>query len=543
MKKFIKTVALLMASLMILTVFAGCGKDEVKTSSGESFTYWVPLDNSVKQSMSSLKEHYMYKQIEKITGVKVEFLHPSAGTTGKESFQILLASGDYPDMIEHWWNEYPGGGDQAIKDGVIISLNKYMEEYAPNYYNYMEGEAAKENGYMYKADTISFEGNYYGFKNLNVGVYRNFAGLYVRKDLLEKWGLDIPTTLDEWEEVLKTAKENGIKYPLTGKSTLLEPYGTNFFNTPYGVASSFYLEGDTVKFGPFEPEYKDYLKKMAEWMKKGYIDIDYVTNDTTIIQGNICNDISIAASGYAGGDLGKILPAMEERNPEFDLAACPFPSMKKGEAPVFQGIQSLAAEPTVVITTQCGKDDENRYKEAISWCDFLYSDEGMILKSFGVEGETFTREKDEDGNEHFVYTDKITNWENVPGATGLGNALYYYTFPANHPGFNQHPDYFAGYYSYPQQTEALDVWNKYIEEARKHVIPASLSYNGDEATEIANIESKGKDNLIAAASNIILGKASIDTYDDAIKAAKKAGYDRLIEITQAAYDRYKANMK
>ena len=523
MKGKIRVLSFVICLIFVCSVFVACsGSKDIST--GGSYTYWVPLDDSARHTMESLSEHYMYKQMEKITGKKIDFIHPAAGNTGTESFQILLASGDYPDMIEHWWTEYPGGGDQAIKDEVIISLNDYMEEYAPNYYNYMEGEAAKENGYEFKASAISNEGNYYGFKSLSIGRYRTYSGLYVRKDLLDKWELDVPTTLDDWEVLLKTAKENGIKYPLTGGKTLLGAFGGNFFNTPYKVSNNFYLEGDKVKFGPFQPEYKEYVKKMAEWMKKGYIDIDYITNDRTMIHGNICNGTSIAASGLVGGDLGSIIPAMKERDPEFDLVACPVPSMKKGETPIFQGLEAAASEPTIVISAQCGAEDENRYKEAISWCDFLYSEEGMILKCFGVEGETFTREKDENGEEHFVYTDKITDWEKIPGATNISSSLYHYTMPANHPGFNQHPDYFAGYYSYPQQKDAIETWNKYVEEAYNHVLPSSLTYTGDEATEKANIESKGKENLTAAISNIILGKASIDTYDEAIAAAKKSGF-------------------
>jgi negative regulator of flagellin synthesis FlgM len=54
----------------------------------------------------------------------------------------------------------------------------------------------------------------------------------------------------------------------------------------------------------------------------------------------------------------------------------------------------------------------------------------------------------------------------------------------------------------------------------------------------AVIESTANDNLVASISNIILGKASIDSYDAAIKAAKDAGYDKLIKINQAAYERY-----
>ena len=537
MKKIAKLIALILSIAMISALLCGCGKKEV-VKTGEEFTYWVPLDANTAQTLQSFNDLMMFKEMEKATGTKVNFIHPSQGSTGSEAFQVLMASGDYPDMIEHWWAEYPGGGDQAIEDGVALALNDYLEEYAPNYYNYVEGDAAKENDYMYKATAITNKGNYFGFKNLNVGRYRDYQGLYIRKDLLDKWKLDIPETIEEWETILETAKENGIKYPLTGDKNLVGAYGKNLFNTAYKVANSFYLEGDTVKFGPFQKDYKKFVEKMADWMKKGYIDIDYVTNDTTIIQGNICNGTSIAAVGYVGGDMGNIIPAMNERQPGFKIAACPIPVMKKGDIPHFQSIQAAASDPTVVVTVQCGIDNEDRYKEAISWCDYLYSDEGLVLKSFGIEGETFTIEKDEDGTEHYVYTDKVTNYEEF-GATNMSAALYHFMLPANHPGFNQHPDYFRGYYEYPEQMEAIETWNAYVEEAYKHVLP-TLSYTTDEASEKATIESKGKDNLRAAISNIILGKASINTFDDAIKAAKKAGYDRLTEITQDAYNRYKS---
>ena len=540
MKKISKILALVLCIAFIVSALCGCGKNEVVKTGGK-FTYWVPMDTSVGRTHSSFNELLMYKEMEKRTGTEVEFLHPSAGSTGSEAFQVLLASGDYPDMIEYWWNEYPGGGDQAIEDGVIIALNDYMEDYAPNYYYYMEGEGGKENGYLYKASTISDAGNYYGFKNLNVGRYRGFTGIFVRKDMLDKWGLDIPTTIDEWELVFKTAKENGVKYPLTGTSVIAGNSGNNMFNSAWNVGNWFYVDGETVKYGPFEPEYKEYVKKMAEWVKEGYLDIDYVTNDNTIVNGYITNGTSIAANCYVS-NISMLMDAMKEKNPEFNLAACPFPVMKDGQIPLFQSYQSPASEPTVVISAQCGIDNEDRYKEAISWCDYLYSEDGMILKSFGVEGDTFTRETDENGIEHFVYTDKITKNYEEYGAHDIGAALYHHFLPANHPGFNQHPDYFTGYYPYQQQKDAVEEWNKYVEEAEKYAFP-SVTYSSEEAARKATIEANGSDNLTAAISNIILGKASIDAYDKAIKDAKKAGYDELIQINQEAYNRYISKIK
>jgi putative aldouronate transport system substrate-binding protein len=211
--------------------------------------------------------------------------------------------------------------------------------------------------------------------------------------------------------------------------------------------------------------------------------------------------------------------------------------MSKGDVPIFQAVEQYANDPTIAISTQCGKDNEDRYKEAISFCDYLYSDEGMILKSFGVEGETFVIEKDDNGEEHFVYTDKVKNYEEF-GATNMSAALYHFMLPANHPGFSQHPDYLNGYYELPRQKEALEVWNKYVDEAKKHIFPgSSLTYTEDESAEIANIQFVAKNNLISSICDIILGKASIDTYDKAIEVAKKAGYDKLLKINQAAYDR------
>ena len=191
---------------------------------------------------------------------------------------------------------------------------------------------------------------------------------------------------------------------------------------------------------------------------------------------------------------------------------------------------------SIAISYQCGVDNEDRYKEAVKWCDYLYSDEGTVLKCFGVEGETFTIEKGEDGEDHYVYTEKITDHESI-GAHSVEAALWHFFRPANSPGLNQHPDYLNGYYPYEQQKEAIVVWNTYIEEAKKYKLQG-LSYTGHEATDKANIEAKGRDNLDAAISNIILGKASIDTYDAIIEQAKKDGYDDLLKIQQAAYDRY-----
>ena len=114
--------------------------------------------------------------------------------------------------------------------------------------------------------------------------------------------------------------------------------------------------------------------------------------------------------------------------------------------------------------------------------------------------------------------------------------------PANHPGLDQHPDYLENYYQYESQKEALKFANRDNEIARKHVLP-ELAFTEDELLRKTDIEMVAFDALEVALTDIILGKASIDTFEKAIEDAKNNGYDELIEIHQTAYERYMAKFE
>ncbi len=542
MNKITKILALVLALSVVTASFAACGGDS-KSGSGEKLSYWTVLQSQASQTMQSYNELMMYQEVCKATGVDVDFISPAVGSTSLEAFQILLASNpdEYPDVIEYSWKNYPGGPEQAINDGLILKLDDYLEEYAPNFYEYMEGDKGKNSGNAYRALSLTVSGNYYGFTSLMIGPYRGFGGIAIRKDLLDKWGLDVPVTIDDWENVFKTAQANGIKYPFTDGAKRFTPSSNyNMFNTAWEVGQSFYLDGDTVKFGPFEKEYKDYITKMAEWVQKGYIDPDFITNDVTTFEGYMTNDTSIAGFMFLGSGMGKLLPAMQERNPEYSLVACPFPVMNEGDIPWFQDLGDDVKPLSAAITINCGAENEDRYYEAMKWCDYLYTDEAMILKHFGIEGDTYTTEDREDGK-HYVYTDKILDHEKL-GMHSLEASIYHFVRPGDGIGLCGHPDHYDSFYAYEDQKDGLRKWNENVAEAKKHVIPAALPYTAEESTEIANVKAHVQSDLNTAILNIMMGKASVDSLDAAIKTAKEKGYDRLIEITQNAYDRYKKTL-
>jgi putative aldouronate transport system substrate-binding protein len=63
----------------------------------------VVLPANLTTYAEDLNEIEFYKSLEKATGVRIEFQHPASGTSANilEQLNILLASGDYPDMIHY----------------------------------------------------------------------------------------------------------------------------------------------------------------------------------------------------------------------------------------------------------------------------------------------------------------------------------------------------------------------------------------------------------------------------------------------------------
>ncbi|MBR5505086.1 MAG: extracellular solute-binding protein [Clostridia bacterium] len=537
MKKITKIISLACATALAASVFAACGKKEEKTTASvDHLTYWSTMDGSASITLKNYSEMLFFQELEKLTGVKVEFIHPIAGSTGNEAFVAMLTNQELPDMLEYNWSSYSGGAQQAIDDDVIISLNDYLKDYAPNYYDYMYGEKAKTNDYLYKLQTVTPDGRHYGFNVLNIGNSRVFDGLVIRGDLLKKWGMDMPETIDEWTAILAKAKAEGFEKPLTGIIYDISFIGsTPYFNSAFNVGKYYYVEDGKVVYAPFQKGFKEYVAQMADWCKAGYIDTGIITNDGAKVEGNLANDISIAAVRGIGGGIGKIVPAVREKNPDYTLVACPYPVPEKGTATDYIGMSAEATSLAISITRDC-RDIES----ALKWCDARYSEEGSILQIFGVEGDTYTIE-DRDGEKHYVYTDKILNFKEN-GYNSVSEAIFKYALPANHPGLNQHPDYLDGYYPLDEQKQALEVWNKDLQEARAHLLP-TLTFTEEEAREKTDILEVADAELEVAINDIILGKKSIDTYDAAIEKALDSGFDRVLEIYQAAYDRYMINSK
>lgn len=504
--------------------FTGCKKETDKQAeAGKTFTYWVGMPAGASMKYKSLAEMDIYKKRAEDSGVKIEFVHPPAGQEN-EQFNLMLASRDLTDIIEYNYGAYRAGKDTLIDDGILIKLDDIIENHAPNLKKRLE---ENEN---YKRLITTPKGAYYMFPSLNTDNYRIFGGLMVREDWLKEFGLDAPETIADWEEMLRAFKtKDGVTAPFTANGDMfwMEGTTTNTFNGAFDACKGKYVEDGKIKFGPIEPAYKEYITLLNRWYNEGLIDKDFSTNSGSAVGAKIINGEAGAVWGWIGGGMGGYMKALQEKDPSYSLIGVDCPKLNDDSEPVrFVTFQGDVSHYAAGISTAC-KDPEG----AAEWLDYWYSDEGIMLSNFGIEGETYEMK---DG--HPVYTEKITN---NPEGLSVSEAMGLSFRPADNPGVHQLEDYLMGFYQYPQQRDALKLWEKSTDRART-IEMLAITPSAENSEEAAALDTEIRTYVEENSMKFVNGTRPLSEYDDFVATLKKMNVDRYIEIYQEAYDEYMA---
>ena len=206
------------------------------------------------------------------------------------------------------------------------------------------------------------------------------------------------------------------------------------------------------------------------------------------------------------------------------MSSAPYPTVEKGDKPEFgQKDNDFVNMGCAVITTSC----EN-VELAARLLDYAYSDEGHMLFNFGIEGTSYTMENGEP-----VYTDLILNNPDL----SITHAMSGY-IRANYNGpFVQDEAYADQYYVLDEQKEALAVWSD--TNADKHIIPP-VTPTVEESKEQAQIMNEINTYRDEMTLKFILGNRSFDEWDDYVETIREMNLDRVLEIQNAARERYQA---
>ena len=210
MKKAIA--ALLAACLLAVPAFAG-GRSESGTADTQAnlegypildkpttFTIFSNFDNIVFDS-----DWAVFKEAGDLTNVYLDSMISLTNSNEQEAFNLMVASGSLADVIC-----YVNGNelDKLGRDGGLIPLNDLIDKYAPNI------KKALEENTQFAKDAYSLDGNIYYIPKTQTLKFTEFY--WIRKDWLDKLGLEVPTTTEELHDVLYAFRNedpngNGIK--------------------------------------------------------------------------------------------------------------------------------------------------------------------------------------------------------------------------------------------------------------------------------------------------------------------------------------------
>ncbi|ULL14999.1 extracellular solute-binding protein [Paenibacillus sp. H1-7] len=494
------------------------GAYPIQTS--KTLTYWAELNQNAASVKSTFEQVPFFQEWQKRTGVKLKFIQAQANQD-KTALNVLLASGDLPDMMEYAWNSFPGGPEKAINDGYILKLNDVIDKYAPNLKQFLKEHPEIDK--QIKTD----EGHYYVFPFIrNDPMLQTFQGPIIRKDWLDELGLPIPETIDDWYVVLKAFKEKkGIEAPLTFLSVPNVLFGMDngAFIGAYGVKKGFYLDEGKVKFGPIEGGYKEFLRTFRRWYEEGLIDRNMATVDIKTMDSNMMLGRSGASIWNAGSGIGKWQPALQAKDPKAVVTAAPYPVLKRGDKPKFgQKSEEYVGSGSVAIA-----GNSKNVEEAARMLDYGYSEAGHMFFNFGIEGTSYNMEGD-----YPKYTELImSNKEQLVPA----QALAMYNRASYFGPFIQDRRYIEQAYTLSQQKEAIPVWAQ--NDAERHTLPL-IHKTEKESSESAAIMMDVMNLVDEMSIKIILGVEPVDAYDNYVEKIKALNVKRAIDIEQQALDRY-----
>lgn len=518
-----KLFAILLALSLVLSFSVSAEGYWSKDDEPATLSYWVALSSYAAVVMDNYKDNLVYSTIMDQSNLTIEFTHPTIGQEGT-SFNLLMMSDSLPDIIEYSWGSYEGGAQKALDDGIILPLNDLLPELAPDAYALM----TKSDDIRKQCTTDA--GTFYAFFGIvnstciPNGMFddRIQGGPILRKDWMEELSLESPVTVDDWHEVLAAFKEEkGAEAPLctVGIDDVFKA-----FAGAYGVGTSYYMDNGEVKFGPIQDGYREFLQLMKTWYDEGLLDPDFSSNDNATKESNILNNRTGAYVQAAGSGIQSMNQKGKAINPDFQLYGVEYPVLNAGEENCFASYTTSSRGSGQAALSRDCRDIE----AACRFLNFFYTDEGALLKNFGVEGVCYTI----DENGCIEYTDLINN--NPDGLSQKQcKAIYMRTDGAN-PG-----PIVKTYTGDKEADDALDMWCSHADAILTTTYPGGASLNSEESAEAAMLTANIDAYYQEMTMKFIMGTADLDNdWSSYVDYLNTLGIERMVELKQAAADRY-----
>lgn len=383
MKRIIKQSGLLIATTML--VLAGCQNDSAskkvdldKESTGAvSFTLFSADPHPQWDKMESP----VSKKVNKETGVSLEAEFDVAG--GEQKIPLMIASGEYPDLILP-----KGNAAKLVEAEALIDLTDLIEKYGPNlkkiygdYFNRLKW--SNEDEAIYILPTSQVDQTYWA----------PGTGFMLQNDVVKQLGYPEIRTVKDFEKAIKDYKEKNPSIdgqPTVGLSLLADDWRIQITTTnPAFLATGapddgeFYIDPETfeAKMHYRRAEEKEYFRWLNHMNDSGLLDKESFVQKYDQYLAKISSGRVIGLID-ADWEMAEAQRALREAGKEERMYGMyPVTLTEEFEHHNFQDTGYLGGWGIGISV-----DNEDPVR-AIKFLDYLASDEGQILQNWGIEGE------------------------------------------------------------------------------------------------------------------------------------------------------------
>ncbi|MFI2752165.1 ABC transporter substrate-binding protein [Cellulomonas sp. P22] len=253
----------LVATLAIVPLaLASCsGGSDSASGDGESLTVWHFESDTSAMGQAWDAAIKIFK--DEHPGVDVVVENQTFEAIQKNA-KIVLTGDDVPDVMEY--NKGNATAGQLASQGLLADLTDYAEEFGWD----DTLSSSLQTTAKYDEAGLMGSGDWYGVPN-----YGEYVSVFYNKDMFAAAGVEVPTTLAEFETVMDTfvaqgitpLAEAGAEYPL-GQLW----YDLVLANADRGFVDDYQLFANDVDF--HGPEMTAGTETLAKWIDKGYVASD-----------------------------------------------------------------------------------------------------------------------------------------------------------------------------------------------------------------------------------------------------------------------------
>lgn len=573
-KRFQKTAAIVLAVSMAVSL-AACGKQAEETGNVGSAANTENTGSADTQASSGTGSVEVNETGYPITSEEITVTAAGPMPSGCEDWSQLAVIDEYAnrlgirldcDFYETDWetqltlkvagDELPDmliGCSMNVSDvnewggeGYFLDLSQYMD-LMPNLKAYFDQYPELE------AYCTTSDGHIYGLPKLKVDMTDRLTRSFINKQWLDNLGLSVPTSIDEYYDVLVAFKEqdaNGNGDPddeipllFTSDSggytalekTLLDAYGIFTTDPNYVLQAD---ESGKVELANINDTYKEYLKFMHRLYAEGLMEQEAftITGDeiTTKQQGDVYGSFGCGSAPFV----------MANKDISYDANWMALSGMSSELHPKREASIASPVQNSILVAV----NGNTEYPEALArFIDYFYTEEGMLSATKGYDGVTFDMVQDD------LLGTEVPEMR-IPDGYTSGEEFRYKGAILNEALnlVEKNIDRQAMFESDREVLEKLEFVEKYGWAAR--VIDAFksddvtgveaypvVSYTSDEVEERGAVYKDITTYLKQARAQFITGELDLDKdWDTYVNTLNQMNLGRLLEIEQAAYDRYAA---